>query len=71
MFGLSDHAGKRKCLWCEGLKNEFGTLVSFHNNWHEIYEVQINYTKSTQTCTSVYKVLQNGKKFSFGQTFKS
>ena len=22
VFGLSDHARKRACLWCEGLRNE-------------------------------------------------
>ena len=49
VFGLSSHAGKRACLWCEGLRNEecgkLRTLGSL-DYWYEKYVVENNSKKS-------------------------
>ena len=49
VFGLSSHAGKRACLWCEGLRNEecgkLRTLGSL-DYWYEKHVVENNSKKS-------------------------
>ncbi|XP_047136879.1 uncharacterized protein LOC124813624 [Hydra vulgaris] len=49
VFGLSSHAGKRACLWCEGLKNgECGKLRTLGSldYWYEKYSVENKFKKS-------------------------